>query len=208
MSELAPFFTAQEIPATEMGEDAAAPKRTEQRLRLIDEVARLPDSVLTLLTVTAIIALWYLTSALAIVPELFLPSPAAVLRKLHSVATEGFADATLLQHAATSIGRVFTALIFALATAAPIGILIGLNRRIRAVVDPLIEFYRPLPPLAYLPLIVIWCGIGELSKVLLIYLAIFAPISIATVQGVRRVDESRIGPRSRSAPAAGNWCAS
>ena len=43
--------------------------------------------------------------------------------------------------------------------------------------DPLIEFYRPLPPLAYLPLVIIWCGIGELSKVLLIYLAIFAPVA-------------------------------
>jgi taurine transport system permease protein len=60
------------------------------------------------------------------------------------------------------------------------------------VLDPLIEFYRPIPPLAYLPLIVIWCGIGELSKVLLIYLAIFAPIAIATATGVRTVDPTRL----------------
>jgi taurine transport system permease protein len=94
-------------------------------------------------------------------------------------------------------------LLIAIATALPLGILIGLSRRARAVFDPLIEFYRPVPPLAYLPLIVIWCGIGELSKVLLIYLAIFAPLTIATVQGVRRVNESRL--RAAQALGANRW---
>ncbi len=74
----------------------------------------------------------------------------------------------------------------------PVGIAIGANRIARGVLDPLIEFYRPIPPLAYLPLIVIWCGIGELSKVLLIYLAIFAPIAIATATGVRTVDPAKL----------------
>ncbi len=77
-------------------------------------------------------------------------------------------------------------------TAVPVGIAIGSNRIARGILDPLIEFYRPIPPLAYLPLIVIWCGIGELSKVLLIYLAIFAPIAIATATGVRTVDPAKL----------------
>ena len=84
-------------------------------------------------------------------------------------------------------------------TAIPLGIAIGRSRVVRGLVDPLIEFYRPIPPLAYLPLIVIWCGIGELSKVLLIYLAIFAPIVIATSTGVRSVDPAKI----RAAQALG-----
>jgi taurine transport system permease protein len=69
---------------------------------------------------------------------------------------------------------------------------IGVNRVFRAAVDPLIEFYRPVPPLAYLPLIVIWFGIGELSKVLLIYLAILAPVALTTAAGVRSVDPLRV----------------
>jgi len=202
MSELSSFFTAQEISAAELQADAA-PEQNQQRRSLIELASGLPDSVLTLLTVAAILALWFLASASAVVPELFLPSPAAVLGKLRIVAVEGFADATLLQHTLTSIGRVFAALALAVASAVPIGILLGLHRRIRAVVDPLIEFYRPVPPLAYLPLVVIWCGIGELSKVLLIYLAVFAPISIATVQGVRRVDDSRI--RAALSLGASRW---
>jgi len=71
------------------------------------------------------------------------------------------------------------------------------------VFDPLIEFYRPVPPLAYLPLIVIWFGIGELSKVLLITLAIFAPLVIATATGVRQVDETR--RRAAQAFGATRW---
>lgn len=201
MSELTPFFSAQELPALE--QRPAVPDCAGNGQRTNRRAVRVPEGLLTLLAVSAILALWSLVSALSLVPELFLPSPIAVLRKLHAVATEGFVDATLLEHALTSIARVLAALLLALATAAPLGILIGLSRRVSAVADPLIEFYRPVPPLAYLPLVVIWCGIGEMSKVLLIYLAIFAPISIATVQGVRRVDESRI--RAARSLGAGPW---
>ena len=95
------------------------------------------------------------------------------------------------------------ALLLATATAVPVGIFIGLNRYARATIDPLIDFYRPIPPLAYLPLIVIWFGIGETSKIILIFLAVFAPISIATVQGVLRVDRSRI--RATLSLGANRW---
>jgi taurine transport system permease protein len=98
----------------------------------------------------------------------------------------------LWQHLGASLSRIGLGLGFAILTAVPVGIAIGANRIARGVLDPLIEFYRPIPPLAYLPLIVIWCGIGELSKVLLIYLAIFAPIAIATATGVRTVDPAKL----------------
>src|SRR5450830_1028158 len=103
-------------------------------------------------------------------------------------------DSTLWQHLGASLGRIGLGLGFAVLTAVPVGIAIGSNRIARGILDPLIEFYRPIPPLAYLPLIVIWCGIGELSKVLLIYLAIFAPIAIATATatGVRTVDPAKL----------------
>ncbi|MFH7422745.1 ABC transporter permease subunit, partial [Pseudomonas syringae pv. tagetis] len=61
----------------------------------------------------------------------------------------------------------------------------------------------PIPPLAYLPLIVIWIGIDEFSKVLLIYLAIFAPIAIATASGVRTVDPAKV--RAAQALGATRW---
>ncbi|KMQ85042.1 taurine abc transporter permease [Lasius niger] len=84
------------------------------------------------------------------------------------------------------------ALLATVVSASLLGIAMGLSPRLQALVDPWVELLRPLPPLAYLPLIIIWCGIGEGSKILLIYLSMFAPLLIATVQGVNRVDHSRL----------------
>lgn len=148
--------------------------------------------LISLATVAGLLLVWGLVSNLGLVPPLFLPTPQAVLGKLATTVSTGFADATLLQHLAASLGRVFAALALALVVAIPVGIAIGTSRVARGILDPLIEFYRPIPPLAYLPLIVIWFGIGETSKILVIFLAIFAPIAIATASGVRAVPPDRL----------------
>lgn len=100
-------------------------------------------------------------------------------------------SATLWQHTLASLGRVMIALIAAILIGVPIGILMGSNRTLKAVLDPLLEFYRPIPPLAYLPLLVIWLGIGELTKITLIFLSILAPVVISTLQGVLTVSKRR-----------------
>jgi len=143
-------------------------------------------------TVIIIIAVWALITSLGFIEPLYLPSPLAVLQKFIDLAQNGYADATLWQHFSASIQRIFIAVILASLIAVPVGLAIGINPVARAIFDPLIEFYRPVPPLAYLPLIVIWFGIGELSKVLLIYLAVFAPIVVSTAAGVKHVDPIRI----------------
>lgn len=74
----------------------------------------------------------------------------------------------------------------------PVGIAMGLSPTVRGILDPLIELYRPVPPLAYLPLMVIWFGIGETSKILLIYLAIFAPVAMSALAGVKSAQQVRI----------------
>jgi len=216
MSELSVTFSALELPREILSSSlSAVPGALQDRAADAGGDRRQPgssvakkrrsisDKTVTLLTVLSLLGLWSLASWLALVPALFLPSPLAVLGKFRAVATEGFVDATLLQHTTTSVARVFGALLLALVSAVPLGILIGLSNRARAIFDPLIEFYRPIPPLAYLPLIVIWCGIGEFSKVLLIYLAIFAPLTIATVQGVRRVNQNRL--RAAQSLGASRW---
>ncbi len=153
---------------------------------------RLSTRAISTLTLAGVLLLWWAVTATELIEPLFLPSPGAVLDKAWLLATQGYMDATLWQHLGASLGRIGLALIFAVLFAIPVGIAIGHNRIAQGILDPLIEFYRPIPPLAYLPLIVIWCGIGETSKVLLIYLAIFAPIAIATATGVRNVDPARL----------------
>ncbi|WP_282875650.1 taurine ABC transporter permease TauC [Pseudomonas peli] len=144
------------------------------------------------LTVAFLLWAWWAVTYFGLIEPLFLPSPQAVAKRGWLVLSQGYMDSSLWQHLAASLQRIGLGLLAAVLTAIPLGIAIGRYRIARGIFDPLIEFYRPIPPLAYLPLIVIWCGIGELSKVLLIFLAIFAPIAISTATGVRNVDPSKI----------------
>ncbi len=148
--------------------------------------------LVSLLTILAMLGLWQLASTLALVSPVFLPSPAAVASKFVKVATEGFVDATLLQHLGISLARVFGALVLALLAGVPIGIAIGASTIGRGIFDPLLEFLRPIPPLAYLPLVVIWFGIGEPSKVLVIAISMLAPIALSTAAGVKGAGKERI----------------
>ncbi|KRD72278.1 ABC transporter permease subunit [Ensifer sp. ENS10] len=143
-------------------------------------------------TTLVLVALWFFVTESGWVKPLFLPSPLAVWDKFMLALTDGVSNSTLIEHTLASISRVFGAFLLALVTAVPIGILMGVNRFVRGLFDPIIEFYRPLPPLAYLPLVIIWLGIGEFPKVFLIYLAIFAPMAIAARAGVRSVSTEQI----------------
>jgi taurine transport system permease protein len=147
---------------------------------------------ISMMTAVVLIALWFLITSMGWVKPIFLPSPFAVYGKFIEAWTEGVANSTLLQHTGASLGRVMGAFALALVTAVPVGILMGVNRIARGLFDPVIEFYRPLPPLAYLPLVIIWFGIGEFPKVFLIYLAIFAPMAIAARSGVKSVSIEQI----------------
>ena len=127
-----------------------------------------------------------------------------MLQKLLLIASpQGFTDATLWQHLGASLTRMLVALFFAALIGIPVGIAMGLSPAIRGLLDPLIELYRPLLPLAYLPLMVIWFGIGETSKILLIYLAIFAPVTLSTLAGVKNGQQVQI--RAAQALGASRW---
>ncbi|MFG6082718.1 MULTISPECIES: ABC transporter permease subunit [Paracoccus] len=154
-------------------------------------------------TVTLVLLVWGLASGRGWVSPVFLPSPLRVGQALLRAATEGYANATLWQHMGASLWRVFAALIGTMAIGIPAGVLIATSRAGRGILDPLIEFIRPLPPLAYLPLIIIWCGIGEPSKILVIGIAMLAPIVISTVSGIRAAGENQI--RAARAFGASRW---
>lgn len=148
---------------------------------------------LSLSTLVVILAVWWTVAALQLISPLFLPAPGQVLQKLITIAgPQGFMDATLWQHLAASLARIVIALLAAVLLGVPVGIAMGLSPTIRGILDPIIELYRPVPPLAYLPLMVIWFGIGETSKILLIYLAIFAPVAMSALAGVRSAQQVRV----------------
>lgn len=164
-------------------------------------LARIPRNVrLSIATLLVLVVVWWAVTALKLISPLFLPAPQQVLHQLYVIASpQGFMDATLWQHLAASLTRILIALLAAVVIGVPVGIAMGLNDTVRGILGPLIELYRPVPPLAYLPLMVIWFGIGETSKILLIYLAIFAPVALSAVAGVRSVSQVRV----RAAQALG-----
>lgn len=144
-------------------------------------------------TLLVVLAVWWAVAALQLISPLFLPPPGQVLHKLVTIAgAQGFMDATLWQHLAASLTRILIALLAATIIGIPVGIAMGLSPTLRGILDPLIELYRPVPPLAYLPLMVIWFGIGETSKILLIYLAIFAPVAMSALAGVKSTQQVRV----------------
>jgi taurine transport system permease protein len=165
-------------------------------------------------TIVVLLSAWWAVTEFGLVKPLFVPSPELVISKFNKIACtsyyweklqvllgilsetsaecEGFSDHPLHEHALASLYRVFSSFGLAVVTAVPIGIAMGMSRIARGLFDPPIEFYRPLPPLAYLPLTIIWFGIGDFAKIFLIYLACFAPIAINARAGVRSVSIEQI----------------
>ncbi len=172
----------------EMKPVAAAPLKTS-RFKVPGEG---PSGLISVVTVAAIFVGWFLITNLGLIKPLFLPSPQAVFQQFHEYLTGTANDKPLWEHFVASMLRVFTAFFAACLTAVPIGIAMGMSRVMRGIFDPPIEFYRPLPPLAYLPLIIIWFGIDEMPKVLLIYLACFAPLALAARSGMKSAAQEQI----------------
>lgn len=151
-----------------------------------------PSLKVSIVTTVLLLSAWWGVTEAAWVDPLFLPPPGAVFNRFLEVSQEGFAGSTLWEHTWASLVRVFAAFFLSLATAVPIGLAMGMNRWFRGIFDPIIEFYRPIPPLAYLPLTIIWFGIYEKSKIILIFLACFAPMALSTRAGVRSVSIQQI----------------
>ncbi len=128
---------------------------------------------------------WWLVTFMGWVKPLFVPSPVAIVSKFIKIWNEGFTNTSFLDHVWVSTARVFGAFLLACAIGLPLGLAMGMSPFMRGVFDPPIEFYRPIPPLAYLPLMIIWFGIGETSKVLLIFLSVFAPVVLGARSGVK-----------------------
>ena len=110
---------------------------------------------------------------------------------------KGFANATLLGHLGASLLRLAAAFVVTVALGVPLGLFMGMSRTVREMVDPWIQLYKPVPSLAYMGLMVLWLGVGDVSRVALLALAGLPAIVIGTTAAVRSVRAERIqGARS------------
>jgi ABC-type nitrate/sulfonate/bicarbonate transport system permease component len=138
---------------------------------------------LNLVSVAVGVALWWLVGVAGLAEPTLLPPPVEVFRTLAGMV----ADASLLRHMGITLARVLAGFLVAVAIALPVGVAMALSRTVRDALEPLVELLRPIPPLAAIPLAVLWFGIGELTKVLLIALAAFFPIVVNTIAGFSAV---------------------
>jgi taurine transport system permease protein len=135
--------------------------------------------------IVLLIGFWAFVTYAGYIKPLFLPSPMGVVGAFVDVIKEGFTGASFWEHVWVSTLRVFGAFLLACVIGIPLGIAMGMSPVARGIFDPPIEFYRPIPPLAYLPLMIIWFGIDELSKVLLIFSSVLAPMVLGARAGVK-----------------------
>ena len=116
--------------------------------------------------------------------DVMMPPPTAVI----SAAADLIARGVLLTHIVDSLKRVLLAVGAAAVLGVPLGLAMGWSKRFRAAVDPLLEFIRPIPPLAWIPLSILWFGIGDVQIVYIIFLAAFFPVVLNSLAGARDVD--------------------
>jgi taurine transport system permease protein len=148
--------------------------------------------LISVAAVAAALFAWYVIGEMAVINPVFVPPPGEVLQTTRELLVDGYRNVSLLEHIAVSLGRALFAFAVAAATGIPIGLLMGMSPTFNALLDPFVQFLRPLPKLALIPLVVVWFGIGELSKFLLIYLATVLTIIVASAAAVMSVPEGRI----------------
>lgn len=144
--------------------------------------------LLSSLSVALLLGTWVLVTETGWANELFLPKPQAVWAAFVKTLTRGYQGSTLLEHVGTSLYRILVSFALACLVGIPLGVLMGVSRDARSLLNPLIEFYRPLPPLGLYTLLVMWLGIGETSKLSLLFLAGLPGIVISTIQAVSTID--------------------
>jgi taurine transport system permease protein len=123
---------------------------------------------------------------------IWLPAPEAVAGRLAEIAAQGYRNASLWEHLGYSIFRVVTGFVLGALVGVPLGWAMGLSGWFRGWFDPIVEFMRPVPPLALIPLVIIWAGIGEAGKIVLLFLASLWIMAIAARAGVSGVRLSKV----------------
>jgi len=136
----------------------------------------------------AVLAVWaaisYGNRAIELMNPVLLPAPDEVVR----VGVDLARDGSLARHLLTSLARVVEGFGAAAAAALALGVLVGISTSLRLVLEPIVEFVRPIPPLAFLPMFLVWFGLGEASKVAFIGYTTFFPMFVGIAAAVLRAD--------------------
>jgi ABC-type nitrate/sulfonate/bicarbonate transport system permease component len=174
------------MAAQSSSDTKSRPQRSDAFGRLI--LSKRQRRALAVLAISGTLGLWWLLSAAALVNPVLLPSPPDVFNSFVSLTLDG----TLPAHIWASLLRVVEGFVLALAVALPVGIAMGMSQIVRGLLEPILELIRPIPPIAIIPLAMLWFGIDEFSKVFIIMYGAFFPILVNTMAGFGEVDPIHI----------------
>lgn len=153
---------------------------------------KLKAFVLGALSIFTFLLLWYIGTKTSSLGEM-IPDPVTVIKAFIESFSEPIGPCTILGHMGWSLSRVIIAYSFAAVTGIVLGVLMGWNAYVEAVFMPLYSMIRPIPPIAWIPLAILWFGLGEMPKYFLIFLAAFCTITMNAYQGAKTVDPILIG---------------
>ncbi len=132
-----------------------------------------------------LLLLWQGLSSVGLIPDYKLPSPLQVLAGLEELLVSGMPPGHLLPfHLLFSLYRVGLGFVVAAAMAIPLGLFMGWSSRLKQIIGPVLEMVRPIPPLAWIPIAILWFGIGIKSAAFIIFLGAFFPVLLNTISGV------------------------
>lgn len=166
------------LPAPRKGQSALAPL-----FRFRGKVSSGVEAAVGVLAALVVVGLWELAARLNLIAPQFLPSPVDVVQ----AGWRMFTTQSLLFHVGVSTARVWTAFLLAAAMAIPIGILMSSYRIVGAALEPMVDFIRYLPVPALVPLSIIWFGVGESTKIFLLWLGTFFQLVLMVADDMRRV---------------------
>jgi len=142
-----------------------------------------------LLTILVLVLVWYITTTtLGLISPGRFPSPADVWVSTRQLAVTGYANGQLHVHVLHSLWLVVLGFLVAAGTGVPLGLLMGWSRRAEAIINPVFLLIRPIPPLAWIPLAILWLGLGDAAKIMVIWFAAFVPSVINSFTGVRTIE--------------------
>ncbi len=149
-------------------------------------VARLGTVVVTL---AIVLALWHLLTAVTgIISPARFATPAEVGLALQQIAIEGYSNGRLHEHVLRSVLLVTMGFTVAASIGVALGLAMGASRVVEAFVNPIFLVLRPIPPLAWIPLAIVWLGLGDAAKMMVIFVSAFVPSVINSYTGVRQID--------------------
>lgn len=147
---------------------------------------------ISVLSVALFFLMWHIATQRQWVAPLLLPPLSDLVLTAGDLLREGYREVPLMTHFYVSLARALSAFIVAIVVGIPLGLLMGMSPLLSAILNPYVQFFRPLPKIALIPLAVVWLGIGEASKFFLIFIATFLSIVVGASAAVAHVALARI----------------